>query len=63
MPTANLTYGKSQNFTNIMIGKHGLRTFKVVLVVLLPLLLAFDVFSPQMHIPYYFLSSGLSKYT
>ena len=59
MPTANLTYNKSQNYTNIMIGKHELQTFKVVVVVLL----AFDVFSPQMHIPYYFWTSGLSKNT
>ena len=55
MSTANMTYNKSQNYTNIMIGKHRLQTFEVVVVVLLLLLLTFHVFSLQMHIPYYFL--------
>ena len=46
-----------------MVGEHGLQTFEVVVVDLFLLLLAFDVLSPQVHIPDYFWTSGLSKYT
>ena len=50
----NMMYTRSQNFTNMVVGQHGIQTFKVVLVVLLLLLLSLDILSPQVHIPYYF---------
>ena len=31
----------------MMVGEHGIQTFKVVVVVLLRLLVSFDVFDPQ----------------
>ena len=40
-------YTRSQNYTNKMVGKHGIQTFKVVVVVLLLWLLSFDVFVPR----------------
>jgi hypothetical protein len=43
-----------------MVGKHGIQTFKVVIIVLL---LSFDVLSLQVHISYSFGQSGLSEYT
>ena len=42
---SSLTYTRLQNYTTLVVGKHGIHTFKVVVVVLLPLLL-FDVFVP-----------------
>ena len=44
-------------------GEHVIQTIEVVVVGLLILLLSFDVFSPQVNIPYCFWTSGLSKYT
>jgi hypothetical protein len=44
IPTTNMTYTGSQNYTNMVVGKHGIQTFDVVVVVLLLLLLLFDVF-------------------
>ena len=41
-----MTYTRSQKYTNIVVGKHGIQTFEVVMVVLLLLLLSFDVFVP-----------------
>ena len=35
MPTTNMMYTRSQNYTNMVIGKHGIQTSKVVIVVLL----------------------------
>jgi hypothetical protein len=46
IPIVDMMYTKSQNYTNIVIDKHGIQTFKVVEVVivgLLLLLLSFDV--------------------
>ena len=63
LPTVNVMYTRSQNYTNMVVGEHGIQTFKVALVVLLLLLLLFDVLVPQVHIPYCFSASGLSKYT
>ena len=37
----NVTYTRSQNYTNMMVGKHGIQTFKVMVVVLLFFLLLF----------------------
>ena len=39
-----MTYTRSQNYTNMVVGEQGLQTFKVVVVMLLLLLLTFDVF-------------------
>ena len=44
IPTANMTYIRSQNHTIMVVGEHGGHTFKVAVVVLLFLLLSFDVF-------------------
>ena len=44
IPSANITYSRSQNYTNTMVDEHGIRrTFEVVIVVLLLLMLSFDV--------------------
>ena len=59
-----MTYMRLQNYTNMVVGEHGIQTFEVVVVALLLLRVSFDVFlSPQVHIPYYVWTSGLSKYT
>jgi hypothetical protein len=49
----------------MMVGEHGIQTFEVVVVILLLLLLSFDasIPPPQVYIPYYFWTNGLSKYT
>jgi hypothetical protein len=41
IPAANMTYTRSQNYTNMVVGKLGLQTIQIVVVVLL-----FDVFVP-----------------
>jgi hypothetical protein len=46
IPIANMTYTRSQNYTNMVVGKHGIQTFVVVIIVLLLLLLSVDVFVP-----------------
>ena len=62
--TANMMYTRSLNYSkSMLVGKHGTQTFEVLLVALLLLLLLFDVSVPQVHNPYYFWTSGLSKYT
>ena len=61
--TANLMYTRLQNYTNMVVGEHGIQTFKVLVVVLLLLLLSFDVFVPTSAYPSVFWTSGLSKYT
>ena len=38
-------YSRSQNYTNLVVGKHGIQTLDVVVIILL-LLLLFDVFVP-----------------
>ena len=55
IPTANMRYTRLQNYTNMVVGKHGIQTFKVVVVVLLLLLLSFDVFVPTSAHPLLFL--------
>ena len=40
---ANMTYTISQNYTIVVGGKLGIPTFKVMVVVLLPLMSSFDV--------------------
>jgi hypothetical protein len=44
IPTANMTYTRSQNYTNMMANEHGILTFEVVLVLLLLSWLLLDVF-------------------
>ena len=44
IPIINIMYIRSHKYTNMMVGEHGLQTFKVVVVVLLFLMLLFDVF-------------------
>ena len=41
-----MTYTRSQSYTNMMVGKHGIQMFKVVFLVVLLLLMFFDVFAP-----------------
>ena len=41
-----MTYVTSQNYTNMVVGKHGIQTFKVTLFVVLFSLSPFDVFIP-----------------
>ena len=43
-------YTRSQNYTNMMVGKNGTQTFEVVVVVLLLLMFL----SPQVYISYYY---------
>ena len=53
----------SQNYTNLVVGKHGIQTSEVVIIVLLLLYLSFDAFVPTSAHPLLFWASGLSKYT
>jgi hypothetical protein len=52
----------TQNYTNMMVGEHGIQTFEVVVVVLLLLMLLFDVFVPTSAHPLLFLEKWLSNY-
>jgi hypothetical protein len=58
-----MTYTGSQNYTNMVVGKHGIRTFDVVVVVLLLLLLLFDVFVLTSSHPSIFLDKWFVRYT
>ena len=55
-----MTYTRSQNYTNMVVGKHGIQTFKVAVVVV-NVVVVWCLCSPQMHIPYCFWTGGLSK--
>ena len=55
-PTANMTYTRSQNYTNMVVDKHGIQTFEILVVVLLRLLKLFDVFVPTSAHPLLFLN-------
>lgn len=44
IPTVNMTYTRSENYTNMVVGKNEIQIFKVVIIVLLFL-------SSQVHIP------------
>jgi hypothetical protein len=46
MPTANMMYTQSQNYTNMLVGEHGIQTFELVIVILLLVLLSFAIFVP-----------------
>jgi len=43
---ANMMYTRLQNYIDMVVGEHGIQTFKVVVVVLLLLQLLFGVFVP-----------------
>ena len=47
IPIASMMYTRSQNHTNMLVGKHGIQTLKVVVVVMLLLMLSFDGFCPH----------------
>ena len=53
IPTTNMTYTRSQNYKNMMVGEHGIKTFKVFVVVLLLLVLLYDVFVPTNTRPFF----------
>jgi hypothetical protein len=55
IPTANMTYTRLQNYTNMVVGKHGIQIFEVVVGVLLLFLLSLDVFVPTSAHPLLFL--------
>ena len=49
-----MTYTKSQNFTNTVVGELGIQTFKVVVIIFIFLLLSFDTISPTHAHPLFF---------
>ena len=51
------------NYTNMVVGKHGIQTFKVVVVTLLLLLLSFDIFILTNVHPLIFLNTWFVQYT
>ena len=55
IPTASMMYTRLQYHTNTIVGKHGIQTFKFVVVVYLFLLLSFDDFVPVNACPLLFL--------
>ena len=58
IPTTNLMYNKLQNYTNMVVGEHGIQTFEVMIIVLLLLLLSFDdVFVPTSAHPLLFMDN------
>ena len=51
-------YSKLQNYTNMVVGEHGIQTFEVMIIVLLLLLLSFDdVFVPTSAHPLLFMDN------
>ena len=44
IPAMNMTYTSLQNYTNMMVDRHGIQTFEVMIVMLLVLLLSSDAF-------------------
>ena len=52
---ANMTYTRLQNYKIMMVGRHGIQTCEVVVVVLLLLFMLFDVFVPTSAHPLLFL--------
>ena len=63
IPIVNITYTRSQNCTNMVIGEHGIQTFKVVGVVMLFLLLSINIFVPTSAHLILCLGKWLLKYT
>ena len=58
-----MTSTRSPNYTNMMVGEHGIQKFEVVVIMLLLLLVSFDVFVPTSAHSYDFWTFGLSIYT
>jgi hypothetical protein len=54
-------YTRSQNWTNLVVGKHEIQTFEVVVVVLLFLLLSFGVFVPTNAHPLVFIDKWFAQ--
>ena len=52
-PTANMTYTRSQTYTNMVVGEHGTQAFEVVVVKVE--VVVFDVFVPTSAHPLLFL--------
>ena len=46
IPSFNMPYTRSQNYTNMVISEHGVQTFEAMVIRLLLLMLSFDVFVP-----------------
>ena len=44
IPTANMTYTRLQNYTNMMVGEHGIQTFGVVVVYIISFIVFFFFF-------------------
>jgi hypothetical protein len=42
IPTTKMTYNMSQKYTNVMVGKHGIQTFGVVVVNVIAFIVVFD---------------------
>ena len=61
-PTVNTTYTISQNYTNMIVGEHGMQTFEIVVVVLF-LLMVFGVFVPTIAHAFIFSTIGVSNCT
>ena len=55
--SCNMMYTRLQNYTNMVVGEHGIQTFRLVInvLLLLLLLLMFDVFVPTSAHPLLFL--------
>lgn len=63
IPTVNMTYTRSQNNANQVVGKHRVQTYEVVIVMLLLCCCRLMLLSPPVHILFLFWTSGLSKDT
>ena len=63
-PAINMMYTRLQNYTNMVVGKYVIQTFKIVVNILLFCCCHLIFLSPQVRIPPpLFGTSGLSKYT
>jgi hypothetical protein len=56
LTTNMVVYTILQNYTSMVVDKHGIQTFKVLVVVLLLLLLSFDVLVPTNSSPLVFMN-------
>jgi hypothetical protein len=56
LTTNMVVYTILQNYTSMVVDKHGIQTFKVLVVVLLLLLLSFDVLVPTNASPLVFMN-------
>ena len=58
-----MMYSRLQNYTNMMVGEHGIQVLEVVIVVSLFLLLSFDVLIPTNTHPSSFLDKWFIQNT